>query len=576
MKRLLIVLVVLVLVIIAAGASALLLVDANHFRPQIQASLSQAMGRQVTLGKLHVSILSGSLDADDIRIGDDPAFGKQPFVSAKSLEVGVRLWPLIVHQQLHVTSLTLDQPQVRLVQNRAGHWNFASFAASDKTAAPAAESSSAVPAFSVDKLRINDGSIELKRAVGGTRNYDKVQISADRISTQSAFPFSMSAAIAGGGTLKLDGKLGPWNAGNAVLTPVNAHLVMRGLDLVGAGLMSKGDGVGGVLDLDTQITSKTGTLHSKGKITAHKLQLVASGSPAPQPVRIDYQADYKLSSGTGSITHTTLGTGKARLAVGGSFDNRGAVMRLNLAIKGQQLPVDDLQPLLPAFGVVLPKNSRLSGGTLGVNLRARGPLDKLVIRGPITLDNSRLAGYSLGSKLGGALSLAGIKAPRDTVIKHAGATLNITPAGIHADPAEAQITGLGEVNGKGGMATSGALDFDMLVKLDKAIAGSGGNSGLLSHSKAGRMLGGVLGGSSSQGIGVHVGGTASEPKFKLDKSAVVGLLKSGLDKAAHKNAGSSEPATSSKQSNSTKEVLGNLLRGALEKKNKDKDTSGGK
>ena len=98
MKRLPIVISVVVLALIVVGAGALMLVDANHFRPQIQNTLSQALGREVTLGKLHVSLWSGALDADDIRIGDDPAFGAQPFVTAQSLELGVRLWPLLVHR----------------------------------------------------------------------------------------------------------------------------------------------------------------------------------------------------------------------------------------------------------------------------------------------------------------------------------------------------------------------------------------------------------------------------------------------------------------------------------------------
>src|SRR3546814_3208287 len=89
----------------------------------------------------------------------------------------------------------------------------------------------------------------------------------------------MSAAMAGGGSLQLDGKLGPWNAGNAVLTPLDAHLVMRGLDLVGAGLMSRAAGVGGVLDVDARLGSAKGVLTSKGGIDARKLKLVAAGSP---------------------------------------------------------------------------------------------------------------------------------------------------------------------------------------------------------------------------------------------------------------------------------------------------------
>ena len=564
MKRVLIGILVVVLVLVASGVAALLLVDANHFRPQIQSTLGQALGREVTLGKLHVSVWSGSLDADEIRIGDDPAFGKQAFVSAQSLQLGVRLWPLLLHRQLHITSLTLDQPSVRLLQDRAGRWNFASFGAATTTAAAPAGSSAQPPAFSVDHLRIKNGRIDLQRAAGDARSYRKVELSADHVGLGAAFPFSMSAEVAGGGALQVNGKLGPWHAGDAVLTPVDAHLVMHGLDLVGAGLMSRGDGVGGVLDIDTQIDSATGVLKSRGRIDARQLKLVAAGSPSSQPLRIDYQASYQLDGGRGRIDDSTLGSGGARLAVSGSFDNRPKVMQLDLRISGKQLPVDDLQPLLPVFGVVLPKDSRLSGGSVGVDLRAQGPLDALVISGPVALDNSRLAGYSLGSKLGGVLSLAGIKAPKDTVIRHAAATLKMSPSGIHAEPATAEIVDLGSLAGKGGMAADGRLDFNMLVKLDQAITGGGqAAGGLLGHSKAGRLLGGLLGSTSAQGIGVHITGTASAPAFRLDPGAVAGLLKAGLS-----GSGNTKPTgtdTSTKPASKTN-VLDSLLRGALKPK----------
>jgi AsmA protein len=564
MKRVLIGILVVVLVLVVSGVAALLLVDANHFRPQIQSTIGQALGREVTLGKLHVSVWSGSLDADEIRIGDDPAFGKQAFVSAQSLQLGVRLWPLLLHRQLHITSLTLDQPSVRLLQDRAGRWNFASFGGGTTTATAPGASSAQPPAFSVDHLRIKNGRIDLQRAAGDARSYRKVELSADHVGLGAAFPFSMSADIAGGGTLQLNGKLGPWHAGDAVLTPVDAHLVIHGLDLVGAGLMSSADGVGGVLDIDTRIDSNQGVLKSRGRIDARQLKLVAAGSPSPQPLRIDYQASYQLDGGRGRIDDSTLGSGAARLAVSGSFDNRPKVMQLDLRISGKQLPVDDLQPLLPVFGVVLPKDSRLSGGSVGVDLRAQGPLDALVISGPVTLDNSRLAGYSLGSKLGGMLSLAGIKAPGDTVIRHAAATLKISPSGIHAEPATAEIADLGSLAGKGGMAADGRLDFNMLVKPDQAITGGGqAAGGLLAHSKAGRLLGGVLGSTSEQGIGVHITGTASAPAFKLDPAAVAGLLKAGL--AGPRNTGATGADTSAKPA-SKKDALDSLLRNALKPK----------
>ena len=570
MKRLLIGILVVVLLVVVLGVGALMLVDVNHFRPQIQTTLSKALGREVTLGQLHAAVWAGSLDADDIRIGDDPAFGTQPFISAHSLELGVRLWPLLVHRELRITSLTLDQPSVSLSQNRDGNWNFATFggtgAPAPTPAATPTNTSSQPFAFGVDKLRIRDGRIDVTRAVGGTRSYQNVQLSADHVGLGAAFPFSMSAAIAGAGALRLDGKLGPWSATNAVLTPFDAKLVMHDLDLVGAGLMNSGGGVGGVLDIDTRIHSDNGVLQSKGSIEARQLKLVAAGSASPRPVRIDYEASYELTSGRGSIDHSTLGIGTTRVAINGSFDNRPKVMQLDLHISGRQLPVDELEPLLPVFGVVLPKNSRLSGGSLGVDMHAQGPLDALVITGPVTLDNSRLTGFSLGSKLGGALTLAGIRAPQDTVIRHADATLNIAPSGIHANPVHADIVDLGNLAGQGSMAADGKLDFRMLVKLDKAITGGDqggqGIGGLLGNSGAGRLLGGVLKGTTDQGIGVHVTGTASAPSFKIDPTAVTSLLKAGLAGSKNTGARAADTGTSGK-STSKKDVLNSLLQGAL-------------
>ena len=72
-----------------------LFINVNSFRPKIESAASTALGRQVTVGDLSLSILSGSVGAENIAIADDPAFSKSPFVAAKSLKVGVELLPLI-------------------------------------------------------------------------------------------------------------------------------------------------------------------------------------------------------------------------------------------------------------------------------------------------------------------------------------------------------------------------------------------------------------------------------------------------------------------------------------------------
>ena len=59
-----------------------LFVNVNSFRPKIEAELTKATGRQVTLGELSLSVLRGRVGVDDISIADDPAFSKSPFITA--------------------------------------------------------------------------------------------------------------------------------------------------------------------------------------------------------------------------------------------------------------------------------------------------------------------------------------------------------------------------------------------------------------------------------------------------------------------------------------------------------------
>src|SRR5437867_12275390 len=105
------------------------LIPVNQFRPTIEEKASAALGRKVQLGNLSLSLLSGSLAAENLSIGDDPKFSSAPFLTAKSLKVGVELIPLIFAKTLNVTGVTIDSPQVTLLHNAAGLWNYSSLAA---------------------------------------------------------------------------------------------------------------------------------------------------------------------------------------------------------------------------------------------------------------------------------------------------------------------------------------------------------------------------------------------------------------------------------------------------------------
>src|SRR5260370_40815009 len=119
LKIVLIVVGVLVVVVLVAP----FLIPVNQFRPMIEEKASAALGRKVELGNISLSLISGSLSAENLSIGDDPKFSSAPFLTAKSLDVGVEVMPLIFSKSLNITVVTIASAPVTLLHNAAGQSN---------------------------------------------------------------------------------------------------------------------------------------------------------------------------------------------------------------------------------------------------------------------------------------------------------------------------------------------------------------------------------------------------------------------------------------------------------------------
>ncbi len=159
-----IVVVLLVVVVLAIP----FLIDANQFRPKLESELTGALGRQVKVGNLKLSLLSGNIAADDIAIADDPRFSSSPFVLARSLQVGVEVKPLIVSRELRITGITLDKPEITLIRSTSGAWNVSGIGSGKPAARPSGEAGPASAAqVSVGRLKVTGGRITVVR--GGER-----------------------------------------------------------------------------------------------------------------------------------------------------------------------------------------------------------------------------------------------------------------------------------------------------------------------------------------------------------------------------------------------------------------------
>ena len=517
-RKLVIILGSIVLAIIILAAVVPFLIDVNRYRPQIEEQLQAALGRKVQIGNVRLALFSGGINVEKIAIGEDPAFGSNPFVTARSLDVGVQIFPLLFSKSLRIDSITLRQPQVRLLKNAAGKWNFSMLGSSTTTQKPRqparGQSSSAAADVSIGSLRITDGEVLVSSAPGATPTaYTNVELRASNISSTSVMPFSLSAETPGGGELKLEGKAGPLNRADAAETPLDAKIVLKNVDLASTGFVDPASGLAGLLDFDGTMRSDGKTARTQGKVEAEKLRVVRGGTAARQPVTFDYSTEYDLRRQAGTLTRGDVRVGKAAAKLTGNYQTQGNATVLHMKMNAKDMPLSELQGLLPAFGVVLPGGSSFQGGAVNADLSVDGPANNLVTTGPLNISNARLTGFNLASKMSALSALSGIKTGgAETLIETFSSNLRVAPEGLRADNVTLVLPQIGTLTGAGTVGASNALNFKMLAKL---TGGGAGVMGKLASLNA-------LGGQSKNGIPFLIKGTTSNPIFVPDVAGAMG------------------------------------------------------
>ena len=476
-------------------------INVNTFKPKVESAATNALGRKTDVGNLSLSIITGSVSADNISIADDPAFSKSPFVTAKSVKIGVELLPLIFSKDLRVTGITIEEPSIALLSNAKGAWNYSTIGAS---AAKTSEKpgGSAPSEFSVAEFKVSDGKLSIGKLNSPAKPLiiDKLNLDVKNFSTTTQFPFTLSAALPSGGDLRVDGKAGPITAGQ---TPAEVNVKVNNLDLatIGAdpslGLAGTG-AFNGMLQSDGKIAKVNGTM------TADKLKMALKGTPAPHPVVVKFATNYDVKGQAGNLSEGDISYGQAVVHLNGRYGMEGESTILNLKLDGQAMPVDEIESLLPALGVTLPSGSGLKGGTLSTTLTLVGPADKLVITGPIKIENTALTGFDAGSKLSALSAFTGKTASsKDTAIQNASTDVRMAPEGTKADNINLTVPSIGVLTGSGTVSPTGALDFHMVAKLTGATGGV-------------TQVAGLGGGAGGGGIPFMIQGTTSNPTFLPD------------------------------------------------------------
>lgn len=495
------------------------LIPVNQFRPTIEEKASAALGRKVQLGDLSLSLLSGSLSAENLSIGDDPKFSSGPFLTAKSLKVGVEVLPLIFSKTLNINGVVIDTPQVTLLHSPSGVWNFSSLggtAAKAQAKRPPAQKT-ATPELSIKKLELKNGKITVGETNSHKRStYNNLDITASDVSMVSKFPVTVTADLPDGGKFTLDGTAGPVDQEDTSLTPLDAKLAVSSLNLASTGFLDPSLGLGGIVDLDGTLTSHGGQAETKGNVKLSKALLVAGGSPAVVPLTFEFHTNYDLRKNAGVLNPSVSKIGAAAAHLSGVYDTGGEATFVRIKLDAKDMPAKDLEAFLPALGINVPKGATLQTGTLDADLNIAGPTNRLVTTGSVGLFNGKLAGFDLGSKMSEITALTGIRTGSDLLIDKITSDVRMAPDGLKADNFVAVLPQVGNLTGAGTTDSKNNLDFKMIATLSKSQSAGASAGG--SPAGLGGILGKVAGAGCNSGLTVpfQIKGTTADPKFVPD------------------------------------------------------------
>jgi AsmA protein len=573
-KKLLLIGAGLVLLIVVVAVAAVVFLDANRFRPQVQATLEQGLHRKVSLGDLHLNWFPTRVQANNVQIAEDPRFqSSKPFAELQQLNIAVNLLPLL-HGALSIDSMELLRPRIQLIADRDGHWNFATLGG-QQTQQPANQANRNL---SLDLLKITDAQIAVTDLAKSPKPdvYDHIDLTLrnthvnqnpDKMAATGSltlenarvrgvdlgYPVTMDYDVLNDTAAslihvnKLNLKLGDTPislAGtiNTKPTPVELNLqaTASGVSIAEVARLASAMGIAFAPG-----TTVTGTLSSKLQIqgtseapllngTVDARELKATGKQVPVPVSIPAM-QIALSPSEIQSNNFNVIAGKTAMATKFGLRNYSSKSPLmDVALRAPNAALPEVLSMAKAFGVT--GLDKISGqGNLNLDLRASGPVESgastnallRAVNGNLNLNfaNVRLAGTDLNYQLS---SIGGFLKPGQ---KDQGFTniLKVTGS-IPVKNGIAQTNDLNASTEIGNLAAVGTADLvhqglnmDVTAVISKAVSQQVGSTGV------GGYLNTVLANSNGELVlPVIVTGTFDHPKFVPDAKKIAQMKLKGI------------------------------------------------
>jgi len=390
-------------VVVALLAAFWLLFDANRFRGQLQTRLEQQLNRKVVLGDMRLGLFPIRLTVEKVEIAEDALFKSQlPFTQTQELAVRIGLFSLL-RGNVQIDSIELDKPQVELIRDKKGVWNFSSLSKGDAPPQPAgsepAPSAASQSSFSLRRLAITSGSIAITDAFRNKPRavYGPIDITLTDYTAGQPFGFDIAARLPGSGSqaIHLKGTGGPLPESGPASLPLKATVALSDVEVAGLRQFLDSKSVSttqGLLSGETQIESQSGKLSAKGNLNLKNAKVGALD--IGYPIAFDYAVSSELEKGLLEITSATLKLGPTPLSLTGNVNTTPNPMEVNLRLRTGEATITEIARLASAFEIAFAPETSVAGRISG-DVRATGPIDRVALNGSIAARDLQISGKSV-------------------------------------------------------------------------------------------------------------------------------------------------------------------------------------
>jgi uncharacterized protein involved in outer membrane biogenesis len=413
MRKVIIVSIVVCVLIVLVLAVIPRFLDVNNYRGQIQAELQSRLGRSVMLGDISLSLLPPSLRVRDVVIGEDPRFGGGPFAKAQELAVRVSLIPLL-RKNVEIQSLQLINPDIQLICNREGDWNYASLgqnpnpqpapvraqtqpqapAQAPEAKAPEAGQAKGGTQLSLAHLEIRNGRVRLTDEQRKAKNtYDNIDLTVNDFVPGRTFGVDAALHIAGKGDqqIQVTGQAGPMADGSAMI-PFDGTADLKEIslaDLSRAAGISALNGYSGVLSGSLKAKTESGVIHSDGSLRIDDPQI--RNTKLGYPITLDYRLSGDLKGGVINIEKGTLNLGPTPVTITGSLNTTATPARMDMRVGTQGASLSEIARLAAAAGVAFNAGVDIRG-RLDADIAAKGAVSSPALGGDIRANGLEVTG----------------------------------------------------------------------------------------------------------------------------------------------------------------------------------------